>query len=221
MTHIARVLLMKGSDNQAEIRQRLHTVLERLQELGISQAEVARCVGIASQYLSDVKAGRKRVTKLFALRLGACYEFDHKWLLQGGDPPADFFGLDPQPRAHLRLELSVFDRPICGDPGTHPDWTTTVEISGPALEQADRAKDPYLLRFAGKDHAGELKQNDLILISQKVSRKAKIQVVRQRQALVLARKTAQGTWQHIDDGQSPDRKVEVVGSCVGIVWRQL
>jgi transcriptional regulator with XRE-family HTH domain len=221
MTHIARVLLMKGSDNQAEIRQRLHTVLERLQELGISQAEVARCVGIASQYLSDVKAGRKRVTKLFALRLGACYEFDHKWLLQGGDPPAGFFGLEPPPDSHLLLELSVFDRPICGDPGPHPDSTATVDVSGPAAQQADRAKDPYLLRFAGRDPDGGLRQNDLILISQKVSRKAKIQVVRQQQALVLARKTARGTWRRVDDGQSLGRKVEVVGNCLGIVWRQL
>jgi transcriptional regulator with XRE-family HTH domain len=219
MTRNARVLL--GSDNQAEIRQRLHTVLERLQELGISQAEVARCVGIASQYLSDVKAGRKRVTKLFALRLGACYEFDHNWLLQGGDPPAGFFGLEPPPDSQSVVELSVFDELIIGDPGSHPNSTETVDVSGPAFEHVDRAREPYLLRFAGRDPEGGLRRNDLILISQEVNRRARIQLVRQRQALVLARKTAQGTWQRVNGGQSLGRKVEVVGSCVGIVWRQL
>ena len=213
--------LLLGSDNQAEVRQRLHTVLQRLQELGTTQAEVARCVGIASQYLSDVKAGRKPVTKLFALRLNACYGLDQQWLMQGGNPPPLFFGLDPGPDSRsLLIELSVFDQPICGDPGSHPH-TGTETVSGPAAQRADHAKEPYLLRFAGKDPQGGLRQNDLILISQRVNRKAKIQVVRQRQELVLARKTAQGTWQRVDDGQSLGRKVEVVGICLGIVWRQL
>jgi transcriptional regulator with XRE-family HTH domain len=215
---------MKGSaNNQAEIRQRLHKALQRLQEEGTTQAQVARCVGIASQYLSDVKTGRKPVTKLFALRLSACFGLDHEWLMQGGDLPALFFGLDLRPDSQsIVMELSVYDAPIFGDPSSHPNRTAArIDLAGPAAKRADRAQDPYLLRFAGKDPDGSLKRNDLILISQRVNRKAKIQVVRQRKDLVLARRTAQGTWQRVDDGQSLDAKAEAVGICLGIVWRQL
>jgi hypothetical protein len=173
--------------------------------------------------MSDVKTGRKPVTKLFALRLSACFGLDHEWLMQGGDPPSDFFGLDLRPESQFVVRgLSVFDAPVFGDPSSHSNSATScIDLAGPAAQRADRAKDPYLLRFAGKDPAGGLKQNDLILISQRVNRKAKIQVVRQRKALVLARKAARGTWQRVDDGQSLGPKVEAVGICLGIVWRQL
>jgi transcriptional regulator with XRE-family HTH domain len=214
---------MKGSDDQAAIRKRLQEGLKRLQELGMTQAEVARCVGVASQYLSDVKSGRKPVTKLFALRLRACYGLDDKWLMRGGDPPAHFFELDLRPDLQMLLtELSVFDAPIIGDPESHPNEAKLrIDLAGPAAQHAYRAKEPYLLRFVGKDPEGGLRQNDLILISQNVNRTAKIQVVRQQTDLVLARKIAQGVWQRVDNGQSLRRKVEAVGSCVAIVWRQL
>jgi transcriptional regulator with XRE-family HTH domain len=213
---------MKGSDDQAEIRERLNRVLQELRDRGTTQREIARCIGVASQYFSDVKSGQKRVTKLFALRLGACYGFDHEWLMRGGDPPALFFGLDPQSDRNLHVELCVFDDPICGDPWSHPDWTpTTFDVSGVAAKQADRAQEPYILSFAGQDPEGELRPNDLIMISQKVSPKAKVHVVRRRHDLVLARKTNQGTWHRVPDGLALGRKVKAVGHCIGIVWRQL
>jgi hypothetical protein len=213
---------MKGSDEQAEIRERLHRVLHELRKGGTTQQEIASCIGVASQYFSDVKSGQKRITKLFALRLGACYGFDHEWLMRGGDPPALFFGLDPQADRNLLVELAVFDDPICGDPSSHPDWTpTTVDVAGTAAKQAERATDPYLLRFAGNDPEAGLRPNDLILISQKVNPRAKIHVIRRRADSVLARKTKNGTWQRVADGVSLGRKVKAVGHCVGIVWRQL
>jgi len=210
---------MRVSENQAEIRERLLTVLQRLQELGTTQAEVARCVGIASQYLSDVKAGRKPVTKLFALRLGACYEFDHHWLLDGGDPAPQFFGLESPPVSIW--ELKLFDAPICGDPESHPDWGgKIVALAGLALEHALRASKPYVLRVARSDGEGSVRANDLILISQKVRRKANIHLIQRQQDVFLARKTDRGTWQRVD-GRPLGRKVKVVGNCVGVVWRQL
>jgi hypothetical protein len=213
---------MKGSEDQAAIRMRLHDGLKRLEQLGTTQAEVARCLGIASQYLSDVKTGRKPVTKLFALRLRACYGLDDEWLMRGGDPPFHFFGLDLRPEQLLGMNLSVFDAPIFGDPSLHPNEVKLrIDIAGPAIQHASRAKEPYLLRFVGKDPQGGLRQNDLILISQNVNRTAKIQVVRQQRDLVLARKIAQGTWQRVDSGQSLGRKVEAVGICLAIIWRQL
>jgi transcriptional regulator with XRE-family HTH domain len=213
---------MKGSDDQAEIRERLHRVLQELRDRGTTQQQIASCIGVASQYLSDVKSGQKRVTKLFALRLGACYGFDHEWLMRGGDPPPLFFGLDPQSDRNLHVALCVFDDPISGDPWSRPRWTpTAVEVSGPAAQQADRAQEPYILSFAGRDPEGELRPNDLIMVSQKVNPHAKFHVVRKRDELVLARKTKNGIWRRVADGLALGRKVKAVGHCVGIVWRQL
>ena len=39
--------MQRSSNNQTEIRQRLHKALQRLHEEGKTQADVARCVGIA------------------------------------------------------------------------------------------------------------------------------------------------------------------------------
>jgi transcriptional regulator with XRE-family HTH domain len=212
---------MKRPDNQAQIRKRLLLALDKLRERGITQQEIATCVGIASQYLSDVKTGRKPVTKLFALRLGACYEFDRDWLMRGGDTPPQFQEPDGPADLYVSVGVGVFHNAICGDPESHPDRMDSIDLSGPAAEQAASAKDPYVLRFAGNDPNGALMPGDLLLISQQAKRTAAVHVIQSPHGLVLARKTKSGTWGSLADSRTLGRNVKAIGHCVGIVWRAL
>ena len=214
---------METSDNQKAIRKRLQAVLKQLRERGMTQKEIARCVHLAPQYLSDVKTGRKPVTALFALRLGSCYDFDSNWLMQGGKPPDLLGGSDLNSNLTLTLiELNVFHAPISGDTGSHPDWDgTQITLSGAAAVRADCANRPYVLRFGGQDLDKRLRQSDLILISQEANDQAAIHVVRHLQDLCLARKVGATKWRSLDHDRPMSLEAAPVGHCLGIVWGAL
>jgi len=214
---------MAVSDQQRGIRKRLQALLQKLREQGTTQKEIANCEQLAPQYLSDVKAGRKPVTKLFAIRLGTCYGFDHNWLLHGGNPPEHLleWGLNSD-SPQLEFELSVFSAPIAGDFGLLANRDgTMIRLSGAAAQQADGAREPYVLRYAGTDHTGRLTAGDLILMTQEIDETARVQVVRHDGELCLARPIGRRKWRRVDDGKSLGPSAEPVGHCICIVWGPL
>jgi len=212
---------MDTSLEQEGIRSRLQQVLERLVDQGTTQQAIAEVVGVPAQYLSDIKAGRKRVAELFARRLAEGYKFDYHWLMTEEGNPPQFLNRDirasaPAPRP---IHLPLFDHPIYGQPQTLTEWNgALVELSGAAAAQAWAASEPYIVRFGKNDTEGRLRQNDLVLVSQAVNQKAEIQVVRQRKQCFLARRTPDGTLRRLANGQSFGPPAEAVGHCVGIVW---
>jgi hypothetical protein len=215
---------MDTSQDQEGIHSRLQEVLEWLSEQGATQQSIAEQVGVPAQYLSDTKLRRKRVSELFARRLAERYDFDYRWLTTGEGNPPQFLhmrGGTSVPAPGL-MRLPLFDYPIYGEPQTLAEWTGAfVELAGAAAAQARAAKEPYIVRFRKNDTDGWLRQNDLVLVSQVVNKEAAIQVVRHRQQCFLARKAPDGTLQRIATGQAVGPPANVVGHCVGIVWRVL
>ncbi len=86
---------------------------------------------------------------------------------------------------------------------------------------AVRASKPYILRIACDDVDGRLRKNDLVLVSQKSTGTAMIEIVRYRGRIVLARQDGSGEWKAIDTGRRITAKTKVVGRCLGIVWATL
>jgi hypothetical protein len=212
------------ANDQVEMRKRLIRVLDSLAERGTTQQTISQTVGVPAQYLSDVKNARKPLSELFARRLAECYGFDYHWLMmQGGDPPSFLEGAGHETTpGRTSVQLRAFDRPIYGEPRSHPEWDgTLVDVSGAASAQAQAAKDPYILRFRKTDTQGVLRRNDLILVSQGVNPHAEIEVVREGKLCFLARRSKDGTWRRIANNQPLRAQAHPVGYCVGLVWRVL
>ncbi len=164
------------------------------------------------------------MSELFARRLAERYDFDYRWLTTGEGKPPQFHhmrGGTSVPAPGL-MRLPLFDSPIYGQPQMRAEWTgAVVELAGAAAAQARAAKEPYIVRFGKHDPKGCLKQNDLVLVSQAVNEEAAIQVVRQGQKCFLARKTPDETLRRIAPDQPIGHAANVVGHCLGIVWRVL
>jgi hypothetical protein len=216
------VMTLKNSPETAAERatQRLVTLLERLGNEGISQAQVAARGGMPSQYLSDVKKGRRPLTELFARRLANEYNIDYLWLLGVKDSPQRP-DLTSAPSRGGSVWLPVFSHPIEGDPRTNPKWDgTSVEVSSVAAARLANAVQPYVLRFGHDDKEGRLRKGDLVLISQSPNEAAELLVVRSRNKSFLAR-NKKGKWYRAATGQELRGEWAVTGHCLGIVWSAL
>ena len=207
-------------DEVAEVRgQRLAALLQKLTEQGYTQQAVASQTGVPAQYLSDLKAGRRSLSELYARRLAEEFDVDHRWLL-GETTDHEHAVVPGRGRAAERsVWLPVFSDPIEGEPRSQPNWDgSSVEISGAAAAKVLLATQPYVLRFGASDHEGRLRKNDLVLISQAVVESANIHVLRAHRGRFLARRAENGIWIRLATKDALPATAVPVGHCVGIVW---
>ena len=161
---------------------RLAQVLEQLAVRGVKQREVAFELNIPTQYLSDLKHGRRMLSESFARRFAEVYCISATWLLHG-----EGTGNLPDPSAALAQTagaclLPVLSAPDQGDPRHSPYWDGgLLALSGAAAAAAERAKLPFVLRIGVDISSGRLKKNDLVLCSQELRDDAAIVIVRKGQ----------------------------------------
>lgn len=198
---------------------RLAVLLQRLIEQGYTQQAVANQTGVPAQYLSDLKAGRRGLSELYARRLAEEFDVDLRWLL-GETTDHEQPVLPGRGRSTERgVLLPVFSDPIEGELRDQPNWDgSSVEVCGAAAAKALLATQPYVLRFGASDHQGRLRKNDLLLVSQAVAELAEISVVRAHNRRFLARRGERGTWIRLAKGEALPGNAVPVGHCVGIIW---
>ncbi len=66
---------------------RFNEFLEELAAKGVSQQEVAKRLGVSAQYVTDIKARRRRISELFARRLEDQFHRSRGWFLGTEDDP--------------------------------------------------------------------------------------------------------------------------------------
>lgn len=213
----------KPDDEPERRKQRVQKFLQDLETQGVPQREVAARTRVPTQYLSDVKHGRRPLTELFARRLNDEFGVDYLWLL-GRNPatrtPRFRVGLNTsEPK---RVWLPVFPHPVEGDPQAQSVWDgTAVEVAGAPAAQAALARDPYVLRFGVDDRKSRLRTNDLVLISQAVNPDAEVQVLKLEGKAFLARDTPTG-WEPLSPRRTMSSgKPLVIGHALGILWGPL
>jgi transcriptional regulator with XRE-family HTH domain len=198
----------------------LTSLLDRLADQGLSQVDIAQSIGVAPQFLSDLKTGRRHLSELTARRLAAAFGVDHRSLMTtepGTSTPASVRRIV----AGSGDWLPVLPHPVECAPTAHPRWKGTYfhvpAIAGPALA---KAVDPYVLRYANDDVTGRLHKGDCLLMSQRPNDKAEIVVIRSGNKCFLARRR-NAEWVRVADGQLLGSQDPVVGHCLGIVWSSL
>jgi transcriptional regulator with XRE-family HTH domain len=197
--------------------------LSQIAAQGISQQDLAMRLGIASQYISDLKAGRRGIGEVVARRLEDQFSLPRGWFLarddDGENPRID---QDLASGRGVRTYLPVFRDPIKGDPHAHSDWDgAEIEICGVAALRALAARWPYLLRFGIHDRQGRLRKNDLLLISQQLQEDAEILVLEQADKAFLARRQGSRGWEALNQRRVVAGEPDVIGHCLGIVWAAL
>ena len=203
--------------------QRFGEFLNQITAKGISQQDLATRLGIASQYVSDLKAGRRGIGELVARRLEDEFSFPRGWFLAREDESQNA-RIDQELTSGrgVRTHLPVFRNPIAGDPHAHPSWDgAEVEICGVAALRALAARWPYLLQFGAQDRRGRLCKNDLVLISQQLEGDAEIVVLKQANKTFLARRQKLRGWEALNDRNDVASDPDVIGHCLGIVWAAL
>lgn len=204
-------------------RLRLKQLLQELEAKGVKQQEVAERVGMSPTFLADLKRGHRQLSELSARRIGEVFSVDYRWLLgQVGTMQTPTVTAEATSRPADGVWLPVFSRPVRGTPERLPVWDgSSVQVVGAAAVRVRLAENPYVLRFAKKDHAGRLRPNDLLLISQRPNEQAEIHVVRIAAKLLLARRGPAGRWEQVVDQEVLDHVDETVGHAMGIVWGPL
>ena len=199
---------------------RLVQVLEQLAARGVKQRELAFALNIPTQYLSDLKHGRRTVGENFARRFAEAYRISAAWILHG-EGPRDLPDLVAAPtQADRDLPASRTLVPDQGDPRHSPHWDGgLLVLSGAAAAAAERAKLPFVLRIGADITSGRLKKNDLVLCSQELRDDATMVIVRKGKA-VLARAVGKGSFQTLASGGSIPG-ADPIGCCLGIVWAPL
>ncbi len=200
---------------------RLAQVLEQLAVRDVKQREVAFELNIPTQYLSDLKHGRRALSESFARRFAEVYRISATWLLHGegtGDLPDLSATLAQTAGACL---LPVLSAPDQGDPRYSPYWDGgLLALSGAAAAVAERAKLPFVLRIGADIFSGRLKKNDLVLCSQELRDDAAMVIVRAKGKVVLAQAVGNGSFQTLPNNSSLTG-AEPIGCCLGVVWAPL
>jgi len=190
---------------------------QALDELGITQAEVARRTSAPASYLNDVIRGRRTLTEGFAATIQHEFGIDKLWLRYGEGQM--FRRLPPQPSlpsAAAMTSLPLLDRPCHGNPLDSGAWagSTHPVPRGQALPLApDRHR--YVLRVSGHGATGELRDGDLIVVETLPANMSPdpddCWVVVMDENVIRIRRL----------GRSEPPGGQVWGWCVGIVWRRL
>jgi transcriptional regulator with XRE-family HTH domain len=193
---------------------------EITEKKNINQQDLAVRLGIASQYISDLKAGRRGIGAVVARRLEDEFNYPRGWFLAREDESQNArIDQDLTSGRGVRTHLPVFRNPITGDPHTHPLWDgAEVEICGVAALRALAARWPYLLQFGSQDGHGRLRKNDLVLISQQLQGDTEIVVLKQANKAFLARRQKPRGWEALNDRNFVASDPDVIGHCLGIVW---
>jgi len=200
---------------------RLAQVLERLAGRGIKQQKVAFELSIPTQYLSDLKHGRRTLSEQFARRFAEVYRVSAAWLLHG-EGPCDLPDLGAVPAQPVGgCLLPVLSAPDQGDPRHSPHWDGgLVALSGAAAAAAERAKLPFVLRIGADIPSGRVRRNDLVLCCQELRNDAALVIVRAKGTAVLAEAAGKDGYKTLASGRSIPG-AEPIGYCIGIVWAQL
>ena len=216
-----------------EIRQarqeRFQGILNDLAAKGLTQAEIAQRLSVPPSYLSDVKNGYRTLTELFARRVSEEFGVDYMWLLHGtgsGEKPSASVTSSPD----AQMLLPVVGTPCLGDPAVSATAEgILVAISGPARVAAAQASIPYLLRLGQGLKAEGLREGDILLMSQEAGGEGHAIVVLQSGKpkdsetgpLRLARRKGEKGFADPSSGRTLRGSVQVVGCCLGVVWRAM
>lgn len=196
----------------------LTALLNQLRDRGLSQAAIAYEIGLTPQYLSDLKHGRRGLTELVARRLSERFHVDLDRLLERSTAPPRSAAATLRERCEM---LPILPHPVEGDPLEHPRWDGTfAHVPAVAWRLVAQARQPYVLRFGHNDVEGRLQRDDLVLISQTVSRTAEICVVRTGRKCFLAR-LQNDRWVRLANREVLPEDAEAVGHCLGILWSPL
>jgi transcriptional regulator with XRE-family HTH domain len=197
-------------------------MLQKLREQGLSQHEIAQRACVPSQYLSDVKTGRRVMTELFARRLAEEFGVDYLWLLEGR---GNMTRPTVQGPAHARrgVLVPVLSEPFIGDPRSATTiWGgNLIELSGPAAALAEQCRHPYVLRLGQDAHDGSFKVGDQLLVSQTPEQDASVALLRVSDVLRLARRSGARQWRDLLTGRKMPKPVDLAGRCVALIWRLL
>lgn len=217
--------MSRPSSSPEQRHKRFRLALAWLRTRGVSQQQIALQTGVGAAYVSDIKAGRRALSELFARRLADKFDVDSDWILTGKKSSFGYrLGLRLGRRGLGSLHgLPVLSEPIGGDPRSSPLWDgSTVELTSRAAQSAaERAVNPYVLRLGHADHAGRLQINDLILVSQAAAPDAQFVVVVVGDRLRLARLRDSGELRDVETGKRLPSKAPVVGHCIAIIWSPL
>lgn len=202
-----------------KIAARLIDLLEAAAARGVTQQQIAAASRLPSQYLSDLKYGRRPLTELAARRLADGLGVSYLWLLgvDESESAADLRG----GRSSV-LFLPVLSHPTEGEPRLSKAFQgRMIEISGPGAVEASRARLPYVLEFNNPDVLGRLRRKDLVLVCQSRRDDAEIQVVKHRSKLYLARCAEDGYWKRVANGSELPPDSPSVGHVVAVMWGRL
>jgi transcriptional regulator with XRE-family HTH domain len=205
----------RPSDDRQSVLIRIRDLIAELTPLEGAQQAVASRVGISTQYLSDLKQGRRPMTELVARRFAHEFGVNHEWLL----------GRSERRKPTLITEgkwLPLLPHPVVGDPREARTWDGSgMEVGSQVVARIAGEVWPYVLRFGHSDTQGRLQRGDLILVSQSSSPKAEIHVIRFRNIHYLARRHAKGYFSRVANGAQLPAECPVVGYCVAVIWSSL
>lgn len=217
-----------GERREREERtKRFQQVLDKLTASGMTQAEIAQRLAVPPPYVSDVKNGYRTLTDLFARRVGEEFGIDFLWLLHGvGDGRKPTVAVAP--RSTGKLLLPILKEPCLGDPAVSAMAEGNLqEVSGAAAVAAANADKPYLLRLGHDAPAVHLRAGDLLLMTQgKEHPENSIVVLRMTdhgapgtERLLLCRRRGEDQFQSLTSNATVRGEAQVVGACMGLVWR--
>ena len=209
---------------QADPATRFCEFLNWAKKEGISQTEVAKRLGVPRQYVTNVKAGSRVLTELFARRVAEEFDVDYLWLLRGTGA-----GIAQRPSVASQSKPTSVADPILlpllyelfsGEPRRSPSWDgAMVSITGPALYAASDSEHPYVYR-AENGSTGRFKRGDLLLICQgdKEDPPSQLVLLELDKRRTLAWRTGDGRWKSAFTGRAVSTKAKTVGHCLGVIW---
>ena len=210
---------------QADRAARFCEFLTWAKQGGISQTEVATRLGVPRQYVTNIKAGNRVLTELFARRVAEEFDVDHLWLLRGTGA-----GITPRPSVASQQETSsatgtillpLLAELVSGEPCRSPSWDgALVSITGPALRAAGDSSHSYVYRATDDGSTGRFKRGDLLLICQgnPESPPSQLVLLELGDRPTLAWRTDDGRWKSAFTGRAVSTKAKVIGHGVGMIW---